>query len=356
MIMSGELRLDQVFYGSGPKGYDILATSFAEVPCAWSAVNACLAIGLVPGSGLPKPILLSRILDDRIVMAKICNGAKDSSGRNTLFIHALVSTTQEARMACVSTFSLADSGAFCDKVSDSSDKPLFVDAASSVVSKSQESLELPAAIETSEPREEIIRRVVCGKENVLSWSTFAYGDMSGYDIICLSPLASSPDERNIYDADLRLVRKAIVNKSCLSPVPIRDEYPRPEQKCVTGPNSPGTGSARRKNGLLLSLIVSIVVNLVLLVMLIRVQPNEIRVQPNESGKEKQSEIVKDAIREFTDEKRVTDEQLKQCGYPVSDILSNSHPSKWKDSNAIFNKLLAYRAFVETKILNQIKEE
>lgn len=112
MSMCEKLRLDQVFYGSGPKGYDILATSFADTSLAWAAVNACLAIGQVPGSGLSKPILLSRILEDRIVMARICNGAKDSSGRNTLFIHALVATIQEARAAHISTFALVDYGVF----------------------------------------------------------------------------------------------------------------------------------------------------------------------------------------------------------------------------------------------------
>ena len=122
--MSKTIRLDQVFYGSGPGGYGILATSLAETSIAQSAVNACLAVGQIPGSGLAKPVFLARVLGDLVVMARLCNGARDSSGRNTLFIHALVGSAQEVRSAHVSTFSLEDAGVFCDKTSEASSRPI----------------------------------------------------------------------------------------------------------------------------------------------------------------------------------------------------------------------------------------
>ena len=75
--MSRTLRLDQIFYGTSPSGYGVLGTSLTDRAVAQSAINVCLAVGQNPGSGLVKPILLSRVLGDRIVMARLCNGGKD---------------------------------------------------------------------------------------------------------------------------------------------------------------------------------------------------------------------------------------------------------------------------------------
>ena len=353
--MSKTIRLDQIFYGSGPAGYGILATSLAETSIAQSAVNACLAVGQIPGSGLAKPMLLSRVLGDRIVMARLCNGARDSSGRNTLFIHALVGLAQEVRTAHVSTFSLEDAGVFCAKVSDASYRPVMADAQEGLPPAdklSQVSLDIPAAIEISEPDSALMRRIVSGKENVLSWSTFAYDDMPGYDVICLSTLASTPAGRNIYNTELKLVRGTTVKRNAPAPVsPSHVEKP----SCLPQRNPVPTGGARKgRNGLLIPLLISVVVNVVLLAVLVLPQTKNAMRGAEMVCKPQSNEIVAAAKRMFTGKNAVTD-----LG-PIQNILieGNNHNEDEKEraQRELLKKLLAYKNFVEEFILNQTKEK
>ena len=351
--MSKTIRLDQVFYGSGPGGYGILATSLAETSIAQSAVNACLAVGQIPGSGLAKPVFLARVLGDLVVMARLCNGARDSSGRNTLFIHALVGSAQEVRSAHVSTFSLEDAGVFCDKTSEASSRPITVDARESAPSgdaHQQVPLDFPAAIKTPEPDAALMRRIVYGKENVLSWSTFAYDDMPGYDVICLSTLASTPAGRNIYDADLRLVRSVIGTRKVSVSVPVltRDEESSLSHKISFSPDGPSS----KKRGLLMALTVSIGVNIVLLVVLY-IHSGFRDVETQSTINEKPSTIINSFKQKFSEENRITDEQLR----PLKKFFDGrKNESEWKANCEIFKKLLSYRDFVEQTNLNQAKEK
>ncbi len=352
--MSRTLRLDQVFYGTSPSGYGILGTSLMDKSIAQSAINVCLAVGQNPGSDLVKPILLSRVLSDRIVMARLCNGGKDSSGRNSIFVHALVALAQEVRSAHVTTFSLEDDGVFCDRMPDSPSMPIVVEARSSSETLSSVSLEFPAAIETSEPDMALMRRIVSGRENELSWSTFAFDDMTGYDIFCLSRLASSPEDRNIYDKDLHLVRGAIIKEKTSAHVsPSHVERPSgPQQR-----NFPPTGGVQeRRNGLLIPLLVSIAVNVVLLVVLVSTRCEKGTIGAVSENKQ-QTAIVKAAQQKFTGENRVTDEELKKCETPLGNLFrrDGSVSKDRPEQIELFHKLLAYKHFVDEFILNETKE-
>ena len=359
MGMSKMIRLDQVFYGSGPAGYGILATSLAEASIAQSAVNACLAVGQIPGSGLGKPVFLSRVLGDLIVMARLCNGARDSSGRNTLFIHALVGSAQEVRSAHVSTFSLEDAGVFCDKTSDASSRPIMVDAQDRVSpadKPSQVALDIPAAIETPDPDAALMRRIVSGKENVLSWSTFAYDDMPGYDVICLSTLASTPAGRNIYNTELKLVRGVTVNRN--APVPVSPPHVE-KSSCPPQWNPMSTeGAPKRRNGLLIPLLISIVVNIILLALLTFKQTGSATRELVIDTKSQYDKIVEAARQKFAGENRVTDEELKNCDPPLGSLfrkdgrVSKDLPKQIE----FFHKLLAYKHFVEEFVLNQTNKK
>ena len=356
--MGGKLCLDQAFYGSGSTGYGVLATSLADPSLARSAVNACLAIGQAPGSGLAKPVLLSRILGDRIVMARICNGARDSSGRNTMFVHALVASAQEVRAVNASAFSLADIGAFCDGLPDSPGKPLVVDVASSPAAASQEKLALPAAIVTPEPDETLMRRVVRGKENMLSWSTFAFDDMPGYDVICLSPLASTPAGRAIYDAELRLVRGAIAMEPPPETVSAAhvEEPVRPPRR--TSVPTEGASVRNKGNGLLIPFLVSIALNVALLVAFALPRGEGSASGTGTTSRRQTADIVEAARQKFTGKERVTDDDLEKSKPPLLNLFKKNGRIAKDDEKQVdlFHKLLAYRNFVEEFVLNQTKEK
>ena len=347
--MSRTLRLDQVFYGTSPSGYGILGTSLTDKSVAQSAINVCLAVGQNPGSGLAKPILLSRVVGDRIVMARLCNGGKDSSGRNSIFVHAFVASVQEARSTYITTFSLEDDGVFCNRMPDSPSMPVIVESRPLPEVLSSVPLELPAAIETSEPDTVLMRRIVAGRENELSWSTFAFDDMPGYDIICISPLAIRPDARAIYDAGLRRVRGAIVQWNAPTPVspPHVEKFScQPQRNPI-----PEKEDARKgKNGLLIPFLISIVVNVILLAVFVLTREKDTAQVPGISSKSQFDEIVGVAKRKFTDENAV-----KDLG-PIQNLLNedNSHKEDEKEveQRELLKKLLAYKNFVEEFILNQ----
>lgn len=352
--MSRTLRLDQVFYGTSPSGYGILGTSLTDKSVAQSAINVCLAVGQNPGSGLAKPILLSRVVGDRIVMARLCNGGKDSSGRNSIFIHAFVASVQEARSTYITTFSLEDDCVFCNRMPDSPSMPVIVESRPLPEVLSSVPLELPAAIETSEPDTVLMRHIVAGRENELSWSTFAFDDMPGYDIICISPLASTPERRNIYDTELRLVRGATVKWDAPAPA---------SPPCVEKPSCPPQrnplpteGVRKGRNGLLVPLLLSITVNVVLLAVFVLAK-DENTTKGTEVDNKQLTVIVEAARLKFTGENRVTDEDLKNCGSPLGNLFrkDGSVSKDRPEQIELFHKLLTYKYFVEESILNQTKE-
>jgi len=350
--MDGKVRLDQVFYGYGQSGYGLAGYSFDDEGAAWAAINVCLAIGQATGSRLPKPILLSRILGDKIVMARICNGAKDSSGRNTLFVHALVGLAQEVRTAHITAFTLDKAGIFRDNLSGNPVDVIEVAANPAPATASHEPLELPAAIETSAPDEKLVRRIVSGRENELSWSSFAFEDMPGYDVICLSPLASSPMERNIYDAELKLVRGVTVKRKAPAPASL-PHVEKPSCPPLRNPK-PKEGVRKGRNGLLISLLISIAINVVLLSAFVLTRAKDVTQATGNSNKSQSDDIVKVAKRMFAGKNAVTD-----LG-PIQTLLNtedgHKEDEKEKAQRELLNKLLAYKLFVEEFILNQTKEK
>ena len=354
--MSRTLRLDQVFYGTSPSGYGMLGTSLTDRAVAQSAINVCLAVGQNPGSGLVKPILLSRVLGDRIVMARLCNGGKDSSGRNTIFIHAFVASAQEIRSAHVTAFSLEEDGVFRNRMSDSPSMPVVVESRSQPENLSSVPLELPAAIEASEPDAALMRRVVSGRENELSWSTFAFDDMPGYDIICLSPLASTPAGRNIYNTELKLVSGVTVKRNEPAPVsPPHVENP----SCPPQRNPmPTEGVRKGRNGLLIPLLISIAVNVALLAVLTFKQPERATRGKVIDTKSQYDKIVRAARQKFTGDNEVKDKELNECGRPIENLFKKDFGTdvESKKQIGLFEKLLAYKHFVEEFILNQPKEK
>lgn len=357
--MNDKILIDQVFYSSGSLGYGILATSLAETSFAQAVVNACLAVGQIPGAGLAKPVLLSRVLGDQIVMARLCNGVKDSSGRNTLFIHALVGTVQEVRSAHISTFSLEDAGVFCDKASEASSRPIMVDAHESVPPRAalpQVPLDFPAAIETPEPDPALMRRIVSGKENVLSWATFAYDDMPGYDVICLSPLASTPAGRNIYNTELKLVRGVTVRRNASAPA-----SPRVDEKSSCLPRQspmPTKGAREGRNVLLIPMLLSVAINVVLLAVLTFKQTESATRETVIDTKSQYDKIVEAARQNLTGDNEVKDKELDKCGAPIENLYKKNlgEGDYAKKQIQLFEKLLAYKHFVEEFILNQSKEK
>ena len=356
MTMNDKILLDQVFYGSGALGYGILATSIADRGYANTTVNVCLEVGQLPGSGLRAPVFLSRIIGDSIVMARLCNGALDPAGRSTLFVHALVGSVQEVRKAGITTFTLADAGVFRDNVTDSSTKAIEVEANKSSTHLPSVVLELPAAIETSEPDEKLMRQIVAGRETEMSWSTFAFEDMFGYDIICISKSAPRPSARAIYDSDLRLLRSKPNNRIVrIEPTP---ESTAKDTPLPSSPSRDGCSSdrAERKNKMFVILLVSIALNLVLIFVVCRMmaggtEESHCNQVPDES-------LQEEARGKFVENQRVTDAMLERCGYPLQGLflrkgdVADEKPGQVK----LFHKLLAYRDFVEEKVIKRKKEK
>ena len=356
MTMNEKILLDQVFYGSGTLGYGILATSIADTKLANTVLNACLEVGQIPGSGLRAPVFLSRIIGACIVMARLCNGARDPSGRSTLFVHALVGSAQEVRNAGITTFTLADTGVFRDSVTDFSAKTIEVEANRSSTHPSSVALELPAAIETSEPDEKLMRQIVAGRETEMSWSTFAFEDMFGYDIICISKNAPRPSARAIYDSDLRLLRSKPNNRDVrIKSTPASTVEDTPLSSAPSCDVS-SHDRAEWKNRMFVALLVSLALNLVLIIVVCRTMAEG----SGESYRDKVSDVslLEEARAIFAGNRLVTDAMLERSGYPLQCLfLRKGDVADEKPGQVeLFHKLLAYRDFVEEKVIKRKKEK
>ena len=211
------LRLEQVFYGRGECGYDVLGASPGGASLTARVEQLCGSVG-TPGGGYGgEPFLLSVPEGDRVLMVCGRRGAPDSMRRETLFFHALVATKKELDAAKANAFTLFDQGAFAAKMpEDGTVEALQIDCKpgrdGSTIRPPDgraEDAALPCVFRASGPAPDIVRGLIGDCANELSWATFAFRPLDGFDVHILPPRVAAPDSTNEYDANGKLVRAAV---------------------------------------------------------------------------------------------------------------------------------------------------
>ena len=211
-----KLRLEQVFYGRGELGYDVLGASPGGASLTARVEQLCGSVG-TPGGGYGgEPFLLSVAEGDRDIMVCGRRGAPDSMGRDTLFFHALVAAKTELDAAKENAFTLFDQDAFAVKMPDGTVEALRIDCKPVRVGSSirptdgrAEDAVLPCFVRVPSPAPDAVRGLVGDRANELSWATFAFRPLDGFDVQVLPPRVAAPDSTNEYDANGKLVRAAV---------------------------------------------------------------------------------------------------------------------------------------------------
>ena len=226
------ISIEQLFYGRGDRGYGVLGTSPGGVLFAARVETLCGAVG-TPGADYGgEPFLLSVPEGDRVLMICSRRGAPDSMGRETLFFHALVATKKDLLAAKADAFSLFAQGAFVAKIPSGpidalplEVKPGRDDSPSRPNGGRIVDASLPCVIRSDQAAPDAVRAVVNAKTIDLSWATFSFQPLVGFDVQVLPPRLSAPRTANEYDASGNLLRSAAQTRSTPPSQPIPDDVP-----------------------------------------------------------------------------------------------------------------------------------
>ena len=205
------IKFEQVFYGRGERGYGILGASPGADKFIARTEALCGAVGTPAVDYGGEPFLLSVPEEDRIVMACGRRGALDAMGRATLFFHVLIAAKTDLYSAEADAFSLFTAGAFAERMPDGKTECLRIDTQAEPNEPAPGmAVLLPAVFRSPAPAANLVQRAVAGRANGLSWATYAFQPLPGFDVQVLPPRVLCMQASNEYDATGKIVHSAEV--------------------------------------------------------------------------------------------------------------------------------------------------
>lgn len=263
------LVFEQIFYGRIERGYGVLGVSPGGRSFVSRGEALCGAVGTPGGDYGGEPFLIS-VPDGKCVMM-LCGrrGSLDSMGRSTLFFHVLIAEESAMIKAKADAFSLFSQGVFAGEMpSGNNITPLRVDVKPSTVADSQigsvAHIAVPCVIRSVKPLGKLVRGVVGGRALTLSWATFAFQSMRGFDVQVLPPRVSCPQGANEYDATGTLLRSAVVADNPKEDGPSRND--RDERPCSSRGQIANTTNAASRGKSNVLFVLSVLANTVLVVV------------------------------------------------------------------------------------------
>ena len=210
-----KLLLEQLFYGRGERGYGILGESPGAALFRKRVEMLCGAVGTPTAGYGGEPFLISAPEGDRVVMLCGRRGTPDSMKRETLFFHALVAEKSVLAAAKADAFTLFALGAFAAALPRGEISALSIDArGKESVGAASCRAQFPCFIRSGKPENDAVRSLVGMNANELTWASFAFQSIPGFDIQVLPPRSPAPSGANEYDESGKFVRasKAIQSK------------------------------------------------------------------------------------------------------------------------------------------------
>ena len=204
-----KLLLEQLFYGRGERGYGILGASPGAAPFRNRIEAICGAVG-TPAAGYGgDPFLLSVPEGGRVIMVCGRHGAPDSMKRETLFFHALIAEKTALAAANANAFTLFNQGAFAGRLPGGEIQAVSFMANPGVAGSAASCrASFPCFIRSDRPAPDVVNALVGMNANELTWATFAFQSLGGFDAQVIPSRAAAPFGASEYDASGNLVRAA----------------------------------------------------------------------------------------------------------------------------------------------------
>lgn len=185
--MSKQL-IGQIFYGRALDGYDVLGASPAGRPFIGAVAAICRAVGSPDRPGDVQSFLLSKREGAVVLMIWACRGAADSTGRATIFFHALIADAASLRSAGLDAFSFAKAGVFAESCPSREPPDLtFPNVKQREATPAEgRGIDMPATISSERPLDELVRQELGKKSLDLNWATFTFNPLPDFDLCVLS--------------------------------------------------------------------------------------------------------------------------------------------------------------------------
>lgn len=263
------ITLDQAFFGRGERGYGVLGISPGITGLVSRIEAICASVG-TPGRDYGgEPFLMSVPDDGRVIMLCGRRGTPDSMERATLFFHVLVAEKDVLVAAKADAFSLFAQGAFTDKMPVGNVAALSLEASGAMSgsgghpqdNKDKLDVTLPCMFRSREAATELVRAAIGNRANELTWTTFAFQSLHGFDVQVLPPRVQGLRTLNEYDASTHLVSRASVVDA---PQPEEPLYPDRKQEMSPPYSSTSKAPLSEKSNVMIKF--SIVANFVLVAL------------------------------------------------------------------------------------------
>ena len=205
------VRLGQVFYGTGPRGYAVLAASPLAQGCEGEVADLCGEIGSPSFEGAHSFVLASRPFGNRVLLLRACEGPTDPNGRRTIFFHVLVASAADLAASRLDAFALSGKNVFRSSPPEGPVADLEVESASACaeIPAPPFNASFPAVLRLEKPDMSLVRSVLGSRVNAVSWASFAETAHPSFDLCSVDVYAAIPAGVAVYDAK-GLVRAASV--------------------------------------------------------------------------------------------------------------------------------------------------
>lgn len=213
----------QLFYGAGPRGYEVLAASPSAAGFESAATALCGTIGaprLTPECGF---LLASKPVEGRVIMVRGCDGAPDTNGRRTMLFHCLVAARDVVDGSSVDAFTLAGAGVFKSSLPGIplEDVTVEVDSSAKEYPAAPFEIELPGVLRLPAQNISMVRALLGVKANSVAWTTLAESANPAFDLCVVDMYAALPAGRPVY-GEKGLFRKAEQGPSSARSGAVRD--------------------------------------------------------------------------------------------------------------------------------------
>ena len=372
-----KLLLEQLFYGRGERGYDVLGASPGGLPFAHRVEALCDGVGTPSVGYAGEPILLSVPEGDRVIMICGHRGISDPMGRDTLFFHALVSSRKDLNTARANAFALFDQGAFGEKMAGPSVdavqldfKTIRDDGKNGITDGLAVGASLPAIVRSGKPEPELVRSALGNRANELAWATFGFSGRDDFDLLVLPAGTAVSSRYSEFDATGRplMGTRRVTVPSASSLTRSGDS----QKKASVG--EPVSRAAGRNNSIAFRL--SFAVNVLLAIACAALaggRKTQIPVETDEKPKvvslpavvvtnfvpalvssEQTNEIrrlyLEELVRDFPAEKRIKDysKEIGSSSIPLYDQIRNENFKQYEKTRSFLAKIETY-----VKTLNEI---